>query len=150
MSETTSQIPESLRQAIASDMQPVCPLATPWKRILWVVPLAALAFVLPMLVMGPRPDLSRLGLVFAWLPVIVQLLLGIGFMAMALREAIPGLCISRGRIAWLIAAVCLRALAKSASKRRWSSRRRARRKSAKATCSSRITWLAVITVRPIS
>jgi hypothetical protein len=104
MSETTSQIPARLRQSIAEEMKPVCPLAAPWKRILWVVPLAILAFFLPMTVLGPRPDLDQLGLLLAWLPVLVQLMLGVGFMAMALHEAVPGRCVSRGAVAGLIVA----------------------------------------------
>jgi hypothetical protein len=104
MSETTSQIPESLRQSIAEEMEPVCPLSAPWKRILWVVPLAVLAFFLPVGILGTRPDLDQLGVILAWLPVLVQLLLGIGFLAMALHEAVPGRCVSRGAVAALIVA----------------------------------------------
>jgi len=99
---TARQIPESLRQAVAGDLRPVCPLAAPWRRMLWVVPLTIAAFLLPQIIMGQRPDLDRLGILLAWLPVIVQLLLGIGLMGMALREAVPGLGISRGMIGGLI------------------------------------------------
>ena len=98
----TRQIPESLRQSVACDLKPVCPLAAPWRRMLWVVPLTIVAFLLPQLIMGQRPDLDRLGMLLAWLPVAVQFLLGFGLMGMALREAVPGLGISRGMIGAVI------------------------------------------------
>jgi len=83
--------------------------------MLWVVPLAIVAFLAPLLILGPRPDLDRLGVGLAWLPVAVQLLLGFGLMAMALREAVPGFGISRGMIVGLIvAAIALHLAANSA------------------------------------
>jgi len=112
---TTQRIPESLRQAVSCDLKPVCPLAAPWRRMLWVVPLTIVAFLLPQLIMGPRPDLDQIGMVLGWLPMIVQLLLGLGLLGMALREAVPGIGISRGRIGGLmIAAIGLHVLVNAA------------------------------------
>jgi hypothetical protein len=112
---TARQIPESLRQAVSCDLKPVCPLATPWRRMLWVVPLTIVAFLLPQMIMGQRPDLARIGFLLAWFPVIVQLLLGLGLMGMALREAVPGLGVSRGMIGGLmVTAVGLHVVVNSA------------------------------------
>lgn len=101
MGETTERLPEELRQAIASDIEPVRPLSPPWKRMLWAVPIAAILFVLPLLYFGVRPDLTHLGPLLSWVPVGVQLMLGLALLAMALREAIPGLGVPRNLVAGL-------------------------------------------------
>ncbi len=89
---------------MACDLSPVRPMAAPWRRMLWVVPLTIAAFLLPQMVYEQRPDLDRLGFLLAWLPVVAEILLGIGFMGIALRVAVPGLGMSRSMIGGLIVA----------------------------------------------
>lgn len=99
MDEVAEHIPEALRRRIAADMKPVRPLPPPWVRLLWIVPLVGLLFVVPAAWFGVRNDLEELGPLLSWLPVAVQVLLGMTLLAMALREAIPGFGVSRALIA---------------------------------------------------
>lgn len=107
MAEFTSGLPEDLRRVIAADMEPVRPLPAPWKRVLWALPLALLILALPFLYFGLRPGTEELGPLLTWVPVILQVALGLALLTLALREAVPGLGISRG----LVFGVCVGALA---------------------------------------
>ncbi|MFQ5742097.1 MAG: NrsF family protein [Acidobacteriota bacterium] len=105
MSETP-KLPERLREAVAVDLRPVRPLASPWRRVLWVAPVVALILVFAIAHFGVRPDLNHLSPWLSWLPVGVQLMMGLALLALALQEAVPGMGISRT----VVVCFCLLAL----------------------------------------
>lgn len=91
--------PRELLQAVARDLRPVRPLAPPAKRALALAPVG-LAIVLGMpLLWGFRANLDVLGLPLAWGPSLALLAAGLGVVALALREAVPGRDLSRGVLA---------------------------------------------------
>lgn len=106
MSDRPSALPDDLRNAIAADLEPVRPLPPAWKRLMWAVPIAGALLVLPWVYFGVRPDLERLGPLLAWVPVALQVTLGLALLLMALREAVPGLGIPRS----VVLSFCLTAL----------------------------------------
>jgi len=89
MSEARPEIPASLRRAVADDLEAVRPLAPPWRRLLYVVPAAAIAMLAPFLYVSVRTD-SEFNLLLGWIPVGIQLLLAAGLLLFALRESVPG------------------------------------------------------------
>ena len=106
MGEQGPNLPAELREAIAGDLEPVRPLPPPWMRLLWAVPITAAFLVLPWVYFGVRPDLEHLGPMLAWVPVAMQVALGLALLLMALHEAVPGLGIPRV----LVVGFCLVAL----------------------------------------
>lgn len=82
--------PSDLRAAIAADLRPTRPLRPPAKRALAVLPLAAAILVGIPLMHRFRIDLARLGVTRAWVLSIAQSIAGIVFVALALRESVPG------------------------------------------------------------
>lgn len=95
-----TQLPEGLRGRLAAEYRPVRPLASPLARVLWLLPLVALAIVAAPVVFSVRADASRLGWFGMWGVSGLQVLAGLTVMVAALREAVPG----RG---WRGAAVAL-------------------------------------------
>jgi hypothetical protein len=88
--------PRELLQAVARDLRPVRPLAPPAKRALALVPVG-LALLLGMpLLWGFRSNLGALGPSLAWGPSLALLTAGLGVVALALREAVPGRDLSHG------------------------------------------------------
>ncbi len=85
-----TQIPDGLRNRLAADYQPVKPLAPPVARMLWLLPLAALAVVAAPMVFSVRADAARLGWFGLWGASALQVLIGLAVIAAALREAVPG------------------------------------------------------------
>jgi hypothetical protein len=95
-------MPPELRARIAADYHAVEALPSPWRRALWVLPLAALALVAAPIVFNVRSDASRLGWLGVWGVSLIQATIGFVVVAAALRESIPGRSWSRGAIAlWL-------------------------------------------------
>ena len=94
MSEQAPNLPEPLRQAVAADMRPVKPLPPPGRRVLWALPLALILTVWTLLYFGIR-DLEPMGPYLAWVPLGLQVVLGLALLLMALREAVPGMRIPR-------------------------------------------------------
>ena len=92
--------PDGLRQAVARDLGPVRPLADPWQRAVTAVPIAAVAMGMPFLYYQMR-DTGELGARLAWVPIAVQILLALGLLALALREAVPGRRIPQPALAGL-------------------------------------------------
>src|SRR5262245_39592444 len=90
-----SAVPAALRAAIASDLQPVHPLAPPRIRVVPIVPLAVVLLVASVLVFGLRGDAPALGLFLTWGASTLQMMLGLTLVALALREAVPGTTLSR-------------------------------------------------------
>ncbi len=100
------RIPEAVRRAVAEDLRPVKPLATPWRRALYVAPVAVVVMAAPLLYYRLR-NLEELGPLLGWMPVAIQVLLAFALMVFALREGIPGWHASAGAICGL----CLAAYA---------------------------------------
>ncbi len=80
----------ALRDAIRKDLRPVHPLRSPWRRALWLTPLAAATLGCAVLVFSLRRDAGRLGWALTWGGSITQVLLGLWLIVLALRDAVPG------------------------------------------------------------
>lgn len=106
MAPHTSGMPEELRRTIAADPESVRPLPAPWKRVLWALPVAVVIVAVPLLVFGLRAGTEELGPLLSWVPMVLQVALGLALLTLALREAVPGLGIPRT----LVFTVCLGAL----------------------------------------
>lgn len=100
-------LPDSLRRAVAADLQPVRPLPAPWLRVLWAVPLGIAIAAVTLLYFGTRPDFEGLGDLLTWVPVLLQAALGLAVLTLALHETVPGLKLARP----VVFAVCVAALA---------------------------------------
>jgi len=100
-------MPEGLRQALAADMEPVRPLAAPWLRVLWAVPLAIVMAAATLIYFGMRPDFQGLDDVLTWVPVLMQVALGLAVLLLALHETVPGMRVARS----VVFGVCVAALA---------------------------------------
>lgn len=110
MIEPRIDVPTAMADVIRADMAAVRPLASPARRLAYVMPLAALAVGTPFAYFRLR-DLEALGLTLGWVPVALQLLLAIGLLGLALREAIPGLRVSAvGAVALCLGAYTLQIL----------------------------------------
>jgi hypothetical protein len=93
-----------------SDLEPVKPLATPWKRFAAVAPLVVGVLVMPAVYHRVR-ETGDLGMALAWIPVAVQVLLAFGLLVIALREGVPGWQVSARRVfAWVLGAYSLQIL----------------------------------------
>ncbi|MGD8331272.1 MAG: NrsF family protein [Acidobacteriota bacterium] len=101
------RMPDSLRDAVSADLSPVRPLPAPWIRVLWAVPLAMLIAAAAIGYFGTRPDFEGLDDLMTWVPVLMQVALGLAVLTLALHETVPGLKIARP----LVYGVCLAALA---------------------------------------
>lgn len=97
--------PDTLREAIARDLSPLDALAAPHVRVLWVAPLALLLFTFAPAVFSVRADTARLGFVLSWGASFLETLLGLGIIAVAFREAVPGTMVSRRAVSlvWILA-----------------------------------------------
>jgi len=85
-----TQIPDPLRTRLAAEYRPVRPLASPVARVLWLLPLVALAIVAAPVVFSVRADAPRLGWFGLWGVSGLQALAGLTVTVAALREAVPG------------------------------------------------------------
>jgi hypothetical protein len=97
---------ESLRLAIASDLAPVAPLASPARRALPLVPLAALLLLAAPLTFEFR-DLTALGWRWSWGASLLQIVIGFAVVTLALRQAVPGRGWPTSAIALTVAAIVL-------------------------------------------
>ena len=104
------RLPAALREAVARDLRPVTPLRRPILRALWVSPFAGLLLVGSAAVFGLRRDSAALGPALTWGASTLQMLLGLGLIAAALREAVPGTTLTR-RALGLAAATAVIAIA---------------------------------------
>ncbi len=106
MSDQAS-ISDSLRSAVAADLRPVRPLAPPWVRVLWALPIAVALSAGTLIYFGMRPDFEGLSDLMTWVPVVLQGALGLAVLTLALHEAVPGMRIARP----VVFGVCIGALA---------------------------------------
>ncbi|MBP7677248.1 MAG: DUF1109 family protein [Thermoanaerobaculia bacterium] len=82
-------LPPALRAAVASDLRPVRPLASPARRALALLAWAPLAAAFVLALRGLRPDAAELGLLLTWGVVLAEVSAGAGLVALALAEAVP-------------------------------------------------------------
>lgn len=106
MSERAS-MPDSLRRAVAADLEPVRPLSPPWLRVLWAVPLAVAIAASTLVYFGMRPDFEGMNDRLTWVPALMQVALGLAVLMLALHETVPGMRLARP----VVFGVCLAALA---------------------------------------
>jgi len=93
------------RGAIMSDLSPVRPLPAPLRRAMVLLPLGILLLAAQPLIYGLRGDAPVLGLFRVWGLSTVQSLLGLLFIAAALREAVPGRTLPRARLLFVLGAL---------------------------------------------
>ena len=80
---------ESLRAAVASDLAPVVPLASPLRRALPLLPVAAFLLLAAPLTFEFR-DLTALGWRWSWGASLLQIVIAFALVTLALRQAVPG------------------------------------------------------------
>ncbi len=90
MSEPRETLPENLRSAILSNLEPVRPLKPEWQRAIALLPWAIAALVVYWVSLTPREDLAQLGVALSWGASILQALLAVGLGIAALKESAPG------------------------------------------------------------
>ena len=83
-------VPNSLREAIEGDLQPVRPLHPAWMRTMLAVAIMAVVLAFVLAKASLRPDMDQLPMWLSWGCSVLQLALGILLISMALREAVPG------------------------------------------------------------
>lgn len=83
-------VPDRLREQVLADWAPVVPLGSPWRRALRLAPLAAVMAGIAAVYWGPQPDWAAPGFALTVTLSAVQWIAGLGLLALALREAVPG------------------------------------------------------------
>ena len=103
-----TSVPADLRASIHADYAAVRPLRTPWRRALWCVPFAVLAFLAAPTYFHVRADVLQLGWSRSWGASLIELVMGFALLAAALREAVPGRSWSAGAIGmWIVTPILL-------------------------------------------
>jgi hypothetical protein len=87
-------VPARLLEAVRADLQPVRPLAAPWRRTLMLAPAGFLFALLSPLFWGLRQNFASLPPGLSWGLSSVQVLIGLVVVGAALREAVPGRTLS--------------------------------------------------------
>jgi hypothetical protein len=90
MSDSVFRSTGGYRDQIVGSLTPVRPLATPSRRVWTLVPLGLLLAVTAPLLNGQRGDLSAYTPLLTWGITGLQSLLGLWFIALGFREAVPG------------------------------------------------------------
>lgn len=91
--------PAPLRAAIQADLRAVAALRAPAVRAGWVAPIALVLLGGAAMVFGVRRDAPRLGWLLTWGASSFEMMLGLGLVTAALREAVPGTTLSRRALA---------------------------------------------------
>lgn len=97
MTASHPDLPDRLRLAIGDRLESVTPLQPPWRRLLVVLPVMLAAMAMPFAYNQLR-DTGELGMMLAWVPVAIQVLLALALLIFALREGIPGWHVSSTKI----------------------------------------------------
>jgi hypothetical protein len=105
MTDHVAGPPSALRAAIARDLAPVRPLASPVARVAAMIPVAIVLLLAAPLVFSFR-DLDALGLVWSWGASVLQVMAGLALTVAALRESVPGRTWSSLAL-WLMAAAAV-------------------------------------------
>jgi hypothetical protein len=106
--------PKELLQVIARDLRPVRPLPPPARRAVAFVPVGLFLLLGMPLLWGFRANLDAVGPALAWGPSLALVLGGLGVLALALREAVPGRDLSRGLLAATVGGAAVLVLAVTA------------------------------------
>lgn len=93
---TTDLIPDSLRDAVGSDLHPVKPLSPAWQRTLLIAVIATAVATLAVGTLTLRFDLEQIPFWLSWGCSALELLVGVFIIGLALREAVPGAGIPAG------------------------------------------------------
>ncbi len=83
-------LPNSLREAIESDHQPVRPLHPAWMRTMLAVATMSVVLAFVLAKASLRPDIDQLPMWLSWGCSTLQLVLGAILVGLAMRESIPG------------------------------------------------------------
>jgi hypothetical protein len=81
----------------------VRPLPPVWRRALWVAAVATLLWAAVVALMPLRMDMNELPMWLSWGGSVLELLVGLGLVCLALREAIPGSGVPRGTVTAAVA-----------------------------------------------
>ncbi|HEU4654845.1 MAG TPA: NrsF family protein [Steroidobacteraceae bacterium] len=92
---TEHNVPASLLNQIRANLEPVRPLASPSRRIVTLLPLALILLFGPPMYYEWRENFSQLPSWASWGLSALESLGGIALMALALRQAVPGLAVRR-------------------------------------------------------
>jgi hypothetical protein len=87
MSGSDSGTPTPLRDRVVADLQPVRPLAEPWRRALLLAPVGLVLLAAVHARYGTRGDV---GAVLLWGLSLLQIAVGVAIVSAALREVVPG------------------------------------------------------------
>jgi len=96
---------KAARGAILSDLTPVRPLPAPLRRAMVLLPAGLMLLAAQPLIYGLRGDADVLGVLRLWGLSAAQSVLGLLFIAAALREAVPGRTLPRARLLFLFGAL---------------------------------------------
>ena len=105
--ENVLKLPDELRRAVAADLLPVKPLASPPRRALAVAVWVPLAALLVLAVLGLRHDAALLGGFLTWGTTFLEATLGLVLVVLALAAAVPGGGASREHAALALAVAAL-------------------------------------------
>jgi hypothetical protein len=105
--ENVLKLPDELRRAVAADLSPVKPLASPSRRALAAAAWVPLAALLVLAVLGLRHDAALLGGFLTWGTTFLEAALGLVLVVLALAAAVPGGGASRERTAIALAVTAL-------------------------------------------
>ena len=87
---TDRALPDRLRREIEDDLGPVRPVAPLWQRLLCPAGIALAVVAVALVTFKLRVDLYRMPFWVGWGASVTELVVGIGLIAVALRESIPG------------------------------------------------------------
>ena len=96
---TEHDIPATLVERVRADLAPVRPLASPARRLLALVPLAALLLLGPPMFYEWRANFELLPGWASWGLSMAESLAGAALLGLALRQAVPGLGLPARRMA---------------------------------------------------
>lgn len=99
MSESTSGPGRTYRDEIAGTLTPVRPVAAPARRVGAVAPLALALVITAPLLWGERGDLALAAPALTWGATGFQFVLGLWWLTLSFREAVPGRNISTTSLA---------------------------------------------------
>lgn len=91
-------VPNSLREAIENDHQPVRPLHPAWMRTMLAVAILVVVLAFVLAKASLRPDIAQLPMWLSWGCSTLQLALGVLLLGLAMQEAVPGEGIPGGSV----------------------------------------------------
>ena len=95
---SSEEMPRSLREAVAADLEPVRPIRPTWRRTLLVAAVATAVLAAMLLTGTLRPDLAVLPGWLSWGATLVELAVAMLIVGLALREAVPGAAVPTATI----------------------------------------------------